>query len=362
MQGKSGGETPPLQCDSVRASQRKALQVLAINEIAMNWARQASPLRCDARASTRNSYKTDGSQMTINSKQLAALLETFDGPARLFNASGMVLAQNEMARGETAAQSDSWGASTRHDLGDGMTLQLWNGREQFSPRAASGEIESGLATLANSMAHSIRNPLSSIVTAAKLIGSDENLSEETQMLLEVVQKESKQLDFLLTDFLHYVRPQKIALTQLDIGKIVAQTILVLQRDGVLTPQLKIENVLPAGLTARGDEVQIGRALRNVLRNAAQAMLDEGGALRINGEYAQNDGTLQLFIGDSGGGFSQEDLQRAYEPFYSNTPEGAGLGLPIARDAIERCGGTLHLENDKDGACVVITLPAAHKNA
>lgn len=294
--------------------------------------------------------------MTINGKQLSALLKTFDGPARLFNASGMVLAQNEMARGETAAQSDAWGASTRHDLGDGMTLQLWSGREQFSPRAATGEIENSLATLANSMAHSIRNPLSSIITAAKLIGGDEHISEETRMLLEVVQKESKQLDFLLTDFLHYVRPQKVSPAQLDVGKIVAQTISSLQRDGIFSPDTKIENSLPPDSTAHGDEVQVGRALRNVLRNAAQAMHDEGGTLKIRGEYSQGGETLQLFISDSGGGFSQEDLQRAFEPFYSNTPAGAGLGLPIARDAIERCGGTLHLENnDAGGACVVIEL-------
>lgn len=301
--------------------------------------------------------------MTINSKQLSALLELFGGPARIYNASGMVLAQNHLASGAVHSEAAEWGASTRHDLGEGMTLQLWSVRGESVPHAAFNASQADLSTLANSMAHSIRNPLSSIVTASKLIGGDEGVSEETKMLLEVVQKESRQLDFLLTDFLHYVRPQKLALAYLDITKMVAQTVSRLQREGVLTPQIEVKNTLPPELTAFADETQIARALQNIVRNAAQSM-QEGGTLSISGEPAQDE--VHLEIRDSGSGFSSEDLQRAFEPFYANTPEGAGLGLSIACDAIARCGGALRLKNDLDengkvrGARVLATLPRIEK--
>jgi signal transduction histidine kinase len=275
----------------------------------------------------------------------------------------MVLAQNHLASGEAHSEAAAWGASTRHDLGEGVVLQLWSTRENGAPHVAVGVLQNDISTLANSMAHSIRNPLSSIVTAAKLIGSDEGVSEETRMLLDVVQKESKQLDFLLTDFLHYVRPQKLSLVTLDIRKLVVQTLAKLQREGVLTPSIEVVNTLPDELLVHADEVQIARSLHNIVRNAAQSM-PEGGTLEIRGEYSPRE--VHLTISDSGSGFSSEDLQRAFEPFYANTPEGAGLGLSIACDSVARCGGTLRLENALDehgkirGARVLVMLPRTEK--
>ncbi len=311
------------------------------------------------------------------------------GPARVYDASGAVIAQNELARGH-GGHADDWHHAARRDLGEGWHLQTWTAeRRAAAPDAAerrgavSGAVgnhstignssaanssaanssaagATALSTLANSMAHSIRNPLSSIVTAAGLVQDDESVSEETAMLLEVIKKESRQLNRILTDFLNYVRPRPFQPARLDAAAAVRQTVAAMQRDGVLRADIQIADALPPELPAWADGEQLRQALWNIMLNAAEAM-PQGGTVQLSGRT--EDGAAILSLEDSGAGFSPEDLRRAFEPFYSNTPQGAGLGLAIACAAIERGGGRICLENrddadgqTSDGARVCVELP------
>lgn len=283
--------------------------------------------------------------------QIATLLELFPGPARLYDASGAVVAQNERARG--GGVGSDWAISVRQDLGDGWHVCTWSKerREAETQRVEKRKVhnaQSGapdISTLANSMAHSIRNPLSSIVTAAGLVRDDTAISEETAMLLGIIKKEANHLNRILTDFLQYVRPQKFNPTVFDLGEAASQTAAAMGRELPQDISIDVEYSLPE-LPAWGDEVQIRGALWNIMRNAVEAMPD-GGRLRLWGQVT--DGMAILCIEDNGVGFSPEDLQRAFEPFFSNTPEGAGLGLSIARAVIERCAGDIWLENVADDA-------------
>ncbi|HEX8237043.1 MAG TPA: HAMP domain-containing sensor histidine kinase [Abditibacteriaceae bacterium] len=288
--------------------------------------------------------------------QIATLLELFPGPARVYDASGAIVAQNERARGGSSQKDGDWEVGVRQDLGDGWHIRTWSKerRDEETERvekhrvynAKAPNVQAGtpdISTLANSMAHSIRNPLSSIVTAAGLVRDDTAISEETAMLLGIIKKEANHLNRILTDFLQYVRPQKFQPTVFDLGEAASQTAVAIGRELPENLSIDVEYSLPE-LPAWGDEVQIRGALWNILRNAGEAM-PEGGRLRLWGRVSE--GMSILCIEDNGPGFSAEDLQRAFEPFFSNTPEGAGLGLSIARAAIERCAGDIWLENVAD---------------
>ncbi len=300
----------------------------------------------------------------LNALQLSQILESLPGPARVYDAAGAVMAQNERARGyvETGHEA-AWENSARRELGGGIWLQTWNAERRArekDERAASNANENAIADisiLANSMAHSIRNPLSAIVTASGLVQSDESVSEETAMLLGIIKKESLQLNRLLSDFVDYVRPRAFNPTTFDLAEGARQAVRDAQKDGVLKPEIEVQDELPRNFQAFGDEMQIAQALRSLVRNAGEAM-NEGGSLRLSGE---SDGEcVTLYIEDSGRGLSPEDRQRAFEPFYSNTPQGAGLGLPLARAAVERCGGDIRIESrgEEGGARVCLELPVA----
>ncbi len=299
----------------------------------------------------------------LNALQLSQILESLPGPARVYDASGAVMAQNERARGYDDGDESDWENSARRELGGGIWLQTWNAERRASEkdaRSASNPNASAsidIATLANSMAHSIRNPLSAIVTASGLVQGDDSVSEETAMLLGVIKKESLQLNRLLSDFVDYVRPRPFNASRFDLAEVTRQAVRDAQKDGLLKPEVEVKDDLPDDFHVFGDEMQIAQALRSLVHNAGAAM-SGGGGLRLSGKASGE--CVMLCIEDSGRGFSPEDRQRAFEPFYSNTPQGAGLGLPLARAAIEHSGGGIRIEacGETDGARVCLELPVA----
>ncbi len=116
--------------------------------------------------------------------------------------------------------------------------------------------------------------------------------------------------------------------------------------------------VPAGCWVLGNLNHLAQALENLLRNAIRHSPAEG-VVRLGG---QRDGSYwRLWLEDEGGGVGEEDLERIFAPFSrldgSRPGDGGfGLGLSIARSAIQRQGGTLWAENGKRGLRLWMRLP------
>lgn len=97
------------------------------------------------------------------------------------------------------------------------------------------------------------------------------------------------------------------------------------------------------------------ALYLILHNAARF----GGGGTVDLTVEQEDRQARIVVRDRGPGFSEEAFKRAFDPFYSTSEEGLGLGLPHARKVIEEMGGEIHLRNMPDGGAEVeVSLPAS----
>jgi len=97
------------------------------------------------------------------------------------------------------------------------------------------------------------------------------------------------------------------------------------------------------------------ALYLVLHNAARF----GGGSTVDLSVAEEGGRAMITIRDRGEGFSEEAFRRAFDPFYSTSDEGLGLGLPHARKVIEAMGGEIELRNVPDGGAEVeVSFPAS----
>lgn len=95
------------------------------------------------------------------------------------------------------------------------------------------------------------------------------------------------------------------------------------------------------------------ALYLLLHNAAR--FGDGAPVEVTVEDV--DPHARIVIRDQGPGFSEEALKRAFDPFYSTTPDGLGLGLPHARRTLEAMGGEVELRNQPDGGAEVeVRLP------
>ena len=267
----------------------------------------------------------------MTTSQISAWLEAMPEAARLLDSQGQLVGQNIRAQG----YSPEGKHITMHDLGDGLQLETWPPIDVANPDVRS---------LANGLAHTLRNPLSSILTAADLVKDDPQVSEESQMLLGIIAKESRQLNRILTDFLNYVRPRSMAPASFDLAKAIRDAVAALRQEDQLPDTIKVQDELPLTLPSVGDEHAIRQSLHHVVKNAVEAMNGQG-TLRLYGEAYDSHG--RVHVEDSGPGFSNESLQRAFEPFYSYTPECAGLGLSVALAAVERAGGRITVENIPD---------------
>lgn len=115
---------------------------------------------------------------------------------------------------------------------------------------------------------------------------------------------------------------------------------------------------------QADPHQIQQVLVNLLLNAADALGEAGGEVRIHTRLVLVGAPItttwvEVRVEDDGVGIRAEDLSRLFEPFFSTKgPKGTGLGLSVTWGILERHGGTIHVESEPGGgACFTLRLPA-----
>ena len=114
---------------------------------------------------------------------------------------------------------------------------------------------------------------------------------------------------------------------------------------------------------RASRLTLNRALRNLIINAATH------GVRARVEVGAANGAARIVIEDDGPGIPPDLLGQVFEPFFRADParrqdiRGAGLGLTIAREIIQRAGGSIAISNRKDGGLKqVVELPKAEASA
>jgi signal transduction histidine kinase len=120
--------------------------------------------------------------------------------------------------------------------------------------------------------------------------------------------------------------------------------------------LQVNVSIEDGLAVMAFESSLQRALLNVLTNAEQ-FSKPGGEVRVVATRA--DGHAVVDVLDNGPGIPPADRARIFDLFVTTRPEGTGLGLYLAKTAVERCGGTIRAgERPGGGSCFRITVPLA----
>ena len=214
---------------------------------------------------------------------------------------------------------------------------------------------SAVGQLAASVAHEVRNPLTSV----KLLVEGALRPRDTRPLrdedLRVIHGEVVRLEQTVQSFLDFARPPKLKRETCDLRDVVGQAVeLVRARARQLGVDLEVEcGARPVPVEI--DRGQFTTVLVNLYLNALDAM-PRGGRLQAR-LTAEADGGYRLDVADTGPGIAPEILARLFTPFLSTKPTGTGLGLSISRRIVEEHGGALSAANQPaGGACFTITLP------
>ena len=241
-------------------------------------------------------------------------------------------------------------ASVAHEIGNPLNalhihLQLME-RELRKLRRLSDERKS------NSSA-----PRGSSRTRSTLAGNETDASELSQRLeqyIAVAKGEINRLDYIITQFLHAIRPTPPQLKPDSLNAVVLKTLELLQPEldnRGLHVRTKLARQLPATPI---DAQQIQQVLVNLIKNAIQAMT-KGGTLTIQTGETSDD--VWVSVTDTGGGIPQEQINRIFEPFYTTKKKGSGLGLMIVQRIIRTHGGRIEVESHVGrGTTFRISLP------
>jgi signal transduction histidine kinase len=208
------------------------------------------------------------------------------------------------------------------------------------------------------ISHELRSPLARLGVAVELARTGDN----TESALNRIQKESDRLNALVGQLLQVTRAEgdpaslhrdPVRLDQL-VGQLVDDARIEAAARGC-----EIEYRTPTAVTVAGDAELLRRAIENVIRNAIRySPVNE--AVRVS--LQRENGRAIVDVRDAGPGVPEEALPRLFDAFYRVQPDrdrasgGIGLGLSIARRAIELHRGSIRAKNANPGLEVVIDFP------
>lgn len=231
--------------------------------------------------------------------------------------------------------------------------------ERSRERLLQSERMALVGKLAAEVAHSIRNPMTSIkmrlFSLARSLGPSPAARED----FEVISEEMRHLDNIVRNFLEFSRPPKLKLQQVNVSDVVEMALQLLEkrleRHGVLIERER-RNSLP-GIEA--DPELLKEVMVNLIVNACDAM-GEGGTITITEEdgVAERIGRAVLVqLTDTGPGIPDTIRDKIFQPFFTTKEEGTGLGLSIAARIVEEHGGRLECRSgQKMGTTFIIALP------
>jgi signal transduction histidine kinase len=213
--------------------------------------------------------------------------------------------------------------------------------------------------LAAGVAHSIRNPLTSVNFRLHSLKSSLEMSPSQQDDFQVISEEIRHIDSILRNFLEFSRPPKLKMQRVSPSDVVNMA-LVLLRYRLESYGVEMKLIRPHRLPEIwADPDQLKEVLANLLVNACEVMVN-GGVITIREEENLESPlgpAVVIRVSDNGPGVPESVRDQIFQPFFSTKEEGTGLGLSIATRIIDDHGGRLELESKQnEGATFIITLP------
>ena len=248
-------------------------------------------------------------------------------------------------------------------VGQGVTILLfsWFLRRTYLRYREMDEVlaqQEKLAALgqaASLIAHEVKNSLNGMKAAASMLSAE----GDRTLPVKTMRGQIDRLSHLATSLLNFGKPANAQLSLTPVGQLVSEAVESLR---VLpeAEEVEVTSDLDTSLQVRCDPLLLVTALDNLLRNAMEAAvaakdLGKQAHPRVRITTRRVDGAVRVEVEDNAGGPPPGFEAGLFQPFVTTKPRGIGLGLSMARQAVERQGGSLAFERTATGSRFTVQL-------
>ena len=195
--------------------------------------------------------------------------------------------------------------------------------------------------MAASVAHNIKNPLSSIKTIVQLMQEDGELTEKYSRDLSLINSEIDRLTSSVTQLLKFSKPGILSNTSVDLAEVLEKIVRIFAPDAEQRA-IKLElSLAERPLKVKGNVEVLVELFQNLIVNALEATPDRS-LVTIKGEVVRNEKQPMILvrIEDEGQGIRPEILKQIFKPFFTTKQKGTGLGLSVAHRRVSDLGGNI----------------------
>lgn len=210
-----------------------------------------------------------------------------------------------------------------------------------------------MGQMAGSIAHEIRNPMTSIKGFLQLF-LEQYRYREDRPAIELMIEELDRMNDIISDFLSLSKVSYIELKPMKLNDCINEVLQLIVADA-LKNDVFVQTVFQDASPIMLDKGELRQLLLNLTRNAIDAM-PAGGTLTIR-TFADSNG-MNLVVDDEGEGIPPEIMEKIWTPFVTTKGNGTGLGLPVCKSIAERHNATITCDTSPLGTSFKVTFPEA----
>lgn len=194
--------------------------------------------------------------------------------------------------------------------------------------------------LVQTLAHEVRNPLNNINLSLEQLHNEIAHLNDSEIYLEIIQRNSKRISDIITELLNSSRPAEISLHRKPLQVILDESIsAALDRITLQKVKLEIQYSEKAAFV-KADAEKLKLAFLNIIINAVEAMEEEKGILNITIDTEKENHVVR--ISDNGSGIAEENLSKLFEPYFTSKRNGLGLGLASTLNILQAHKGRIEV--------------------
>lgn len=235
-----------------------------------------------------------------------------------------------------------------------MSQELESNRKKI----IQAEKDAAWRDMARILAHEIKNPLTPMRLSLERLETkyamrSKDLDKVFSNVTKVIHEEIDNLQTFAAEFSKFAKLPEAVMKHYNVNKQIAEICTPYQAE--LKIDLKLEEKLPLLFA---DKIQIKQVLENLIQNSINAAKDDF-IIKIDTDYTYSQ--INISIQDNGHGIESKDISEIFNPYFTKSRGGTGLGLTIVKRIIESHGGSINVESQVGmGTTFKLSFPIVHK--